>query len=79
MLPHCEVSQPQESSSWAAEAGAPWVLSPMGDEAFKTEWVPALGPTQQVLEVHPRKRPAWDTEVVDAGIAENLLLLTPWL
>ena len=55
------------------------MLSPMGDEAFKTEWVPALGPTQQVLEVHPRKRPAWDTEVVDAGIAENLLLLTPWL
>lgn len=79
MLPHCEVSQPQESSSWAAEARAPWVLSPMGDEAFSLERGPALGPTQRVSEVHPRKRPAWGTEVLDAGIAENFLLLTPWL
>lgn len=55
------------------------MLSPMGDEAFNPEWGPALGPTQQVSEVHPRKRPAWGTEVADAGIAENLLLLTPWL
>ena len=51
----------------------------MGDEAFSLERGPALGPTQQVSEVHPRKRPAWGTEVLDAGIAENFLLLTPWL
>ena len=55
------------------------MLAPRGDEAVNPEWVPALGLTQQVSEVHPRKRPAWDTKVVDAGIAENLLLLTPWL